>query len=333
VVCPSDGSFVPGPDCHCDEDCHSFGDCCPNVCVACPLLSDCNPPVPIDNCDSDPTLSFSDLVIPGACPQEFTIERTWSATDQCGLTSPDVVQTIEVVDVTAPTVSDVPSDIVAHSDAGTCGAVVSWSPPTATDDCSDVGDIVVTNTHDPGDFFPVGVTPVSYSFTDECGNTATVNFNVEVLPLSQMQVTVTLQSVASAPFTRCIEFELTDADGTITASTSETLTFTNGQATAVVEVPCAVGGDCVLARDPLHTLRSTGELSIFGNQFVAGGFSALRGGDLNDDGVVDILDFGHYVVLSSTDPNPYSGDTPTRSVGESGKIRSGKDSSISYSNL
>jgi hypothetical protein len=158
------------------------------------------------------------------------------------------------------------------------------------------------------------VTPVSYSFADECGNTASVNFNVEVLPVSQMLVDVSLQSVAPGPFMRCVEFELTDASGVITGIASETLVFTNGESAAMIEVPCGAEGDCVLARDPLHTLRSIGDLTIVGTQYVTENFVALRGGDLNDDGVVDILDFGHYLYQLDTNPNP-GPDTDCDTVG------------------
>jgi hypothetical protein len=58
--------------------------------------------VATDNCDPGPTIGFSDTVTPGACPQEFTIGRTWTATDASGNLS-SCPQTIEVVDTTAPT--------------------------------------------------------------------------------------------------------------------------------------------------------------------------------------------------------------------------------------
>ena len=57
-----------------------------------------------DVCDPDPTESFASLVTPGSCPQEWTITRTWTATDDCGNTS-SCVQTIEVEDTTPPELS------------------------------------------------------------------------------------------------------------------------------------------------------------------------------------------------------------------------------------
>jgi hypothetical protein len=55
-----------------------------------------------DLCDASPVIGFSDVVTPGACPQESTITRTWTATDSEGNVG-SCVQTIDVVDTTAPT--------------------------------------------------------------------------------------------------------------------------------------------------------------------------------------------------------------------------------------
>lgn len=61
-------------------------------------------PTVTDMCDPIPMVSFSDTIIPGTCPEEFTITRTWTAIDECGnLSSCD--QVITVVDTTAPIIS------------------------------------------------------------------------------------------------------------------------------------------------------------------------------------------------------------------------------------
>ena len=40
-----------------------------------------------DNCDTAPVVTYSDLTLEGGCPQEYTITRTWLATDACGNSS------------------------------------------------------------------------------------------------------------------------------------------------------------------------------------------------------------------------------------------------------
>lgn len=57
-----------------------------------------------DTCDPTPGVAPSDAVTPGACPQEYTITRTWTATDGCGL-SDSCDQIVEVVDTHAPVIS------------------------------------------------------------------------------------------------------------------------------------------------------------------------------------------------------------------------------------
>ena len=63
----------------------------------------------IDDCDTNVTVSFVDTVTPGTCPAESTIERVWTATDDCG-NSAVCTQTIDVVDSDAPVIT-CPSDL------------------------------------------------------------------------------------------------------------------------------------------------------------------------------------------------------------------------------
>ena len=53
---------------------------------------------------------------------------------------------------------------------------VPWTEPTATDNSGMTP--TVTQSHQPGDSFPVGTTQVTYSFTDMAGNQATCTFSV-----------------------------------------------------------------------------------------------------------------------------------------------------------
>ncbi|MGK7392682.1 MAG: HYR domain-containing protein [Candidatus Cyclobacteriaceae bacterium M2_1C_046] len=80
-----------------------------------------------------------------------------------------------VNDEMAPVLSDCPSDIILTVDT-TCEAIVSWTPPTASDNCS----VTLTSTHNSGDIFPLGTTTVTYTAMDVAGNSNTCSFNVIV---------------------------------------------------------------------------------------------------------------------------------------------------------
>jgi len=83
-----------------------------------------------DVCDSSPTTTYSDVTLPGSCPEESTITRTWTATDASGNSS-NCVQTIEVVDTTPPEIECNAPPTITPKDAP-----VSFTA-TAEDNCDD----------------------------------------------------------------------------------------------------------------------------------------------------------------------------------------------------
>jgi hypothetical protein len=86
---------------------------------------------------------------------------------------------IEVLDDEAPDVTCTANDLNNPNDPGQCGAVVNFTEPTATDLCGPA--TRVSRTHKPGDFFPVGLTTVTYVFSDAAGNLASCEFVVGVV--------------------------------------------------------------------------------------------------------------------------------------------------------
>ncbi len=119
----------------------------------------------------------------GSCP--LVITRIYTISDAC-LNSVDITQIITLEDNTAPTIAGCPADIAVGNDAGICGASVLWTAPVITDNCSSP---VVVSSHNPGDIFPVGTTPVTITATDNCGNTVSCSFNVTVTDTELPSVT------------------------------------------------------------------------------------------------------------------------------------------------
>jgi hypothetical protein len=140
-------------------------------CTDDPVFSD---PTASDACDPDPSLTYTDQMTPGNCPQNYSITRTWTATDACGNSS-SASQTVYVVDNTAPTFSGVGNDTTIS-----CDASPVFSNPTISDDC----DTDPTLTH--VDDSTMGDCPYNYSITrtwtatDDCGNTATASQTITV---------------------------------------------------------------------------------------------------------------------------------------------------------
>ena len=83
--------------------------------------------------------------------------------------------TVTVNDTQGPTLT-CPGNITVPNTAGTCGAVVNFTP-TATDNCSAV---TVTSIPASGSTFPIGTTTVNVIATDVSANTTTCTFTVTV---------------------------------------------------------------------------------------------------------------------------------------------------------
>lgn len=212
---------------------------------------------------------------------------------------PGLVDAIPIkINTFSPVLSACPADQMTGPDAGQTSATITWTNPTATDNC-DGGATAVACNPPSGSSFSPGTTTVTCRSVDSCGLEDTCTFNVTVQPPVVMVDLELSATVSAGPFTRCIEFELFDCSGQ-QATVTQDIEFTNGFALGVpVDVP---GGfwTCITASDPLHTLRSTAtdfttlDFIDYTASFVgptATGGTWLTGGDLNADDSIDILDF------------------------------------------
>ena len=80
-------------------------------------------------------------------------------------------------DTDAPTIAGIPADITQTADAGTCGTNVTWTMPTASDNCE-----VASFSADaaPGELFAVGITTVTYTASDDAGNLTAGSFKITI---------------------------------------------------------------------------------------------------------------------------------------------------------
>lgn len=119
-------------------------------------------------------VSFTATTSPGICPNSFAIERTWTATDDCG-TSVEHTQTVEVFDTTPPSFVE---DIATNLEA-TCETIPQAPVLTATDNCTESLGIVFTES--PAGSCEEGYTILrTWSTTDNCGNSASITQTITV---------------------------------------------------------------------------------------------------------------------------------------------------------
>ena len=141
-------------------------------CQMTPVFSD---PTATDDCDDDPTLTYEDITTPGSCPQEYSITRTWTATDDCGNTA-TASQTITVEDNTAPVITGVDPDTTIY-----CADPMVFSDPVATDDCDPNPVITFNDVTTPGNCPQEYSVTRTWTATDACGNSSTAAQTINVV--------------------------------------------------------------------------------------------------------------------------------------------------------
>ena len=194
-----------------DSDCDSNG--VPDSCDLSSGAGDCNSNGLIDNCeiattsgdcDNDGQLDACQLVSQPAldCNNNFELDTCDLASglsldcdnnavpDECQLSTgfskdcnsngiPDECEPLDTVDTTPPTFVTTVADIVKNSDPDSCSAAASWIAAVAEDDCSPPP--IVSGSHINGGIFPLGVTTVTLTATDDYGNSNTSTFTVTIL--------------------------------------------------------------------------------------------------------------------------------------------------------
>ncbi|WP_159517808.1 beta strand repeat-containing protein, partial [Sunxiuqinia indica] len=134
-----------------------------------------------DNCDGT---GLSGTLISGlASGSSFpvgTTTVTYQYTDNTGNGPVSCSFDVVVDDNEDPVIANCPTDISTNNDLGNCGANVSWFPPSFSDNCTPTSSLTIVRSNNPGDFFPVGTTTVTYTVTDVSGNFSTCSFNITV---------------------------------------------------------------------------------------------------------------------------------------------------------
>ncbi|MCB2206311.1 hypothetical protein KQI65_16325 [bacterium] len=106
--------------------------------IACTETPVFGTPTATDNCGVPTIMQVgNDVTVPGNCPQNYAVTRTWKAVDGCGNESGLVSQTITVVDDVPPVITPAADDTVF------CGGVIDFTDPTYSDNCDNDPELIV----------------------------------------------------------------------------------------------------------------------------------------------------------------------------------------------
>lgn len=149
-----------------------------------------------DNCDADVAITFNEVYIAGSCP--YTLQRSWTATDDCGNTS-TVAQKIFIYDNIAPELNGIPENLEVE-----CGSVVEVPAVTATDNCS--ADVLISFTEQ---LLYAGCNKAylrTWTATDMCGNQTSASQTIvyrdtqgPVFPIASETITVECNDIPEVP--------------------------------------------------------------------------------------------------------------------------------------
>src|SRR5258705_327929 len=151
--------------------------------VNCPLTPTFAVATASDACDPSVAISFNDVTTPGNCPGNFTVTRTWTATDDCGNTS-TCSRTIAVQDITPPAIT-CPTVVSPIN----CPAVPTFGAATASDACDPSVAISSSDVTTPGNCPGNYSVTRTWTATDDCGNTSTCARTIAVQDITPPVIT------------------------------------------------------------------------------------------------------------------------------------------------
>ncbi|MDC8004521.1 HYR domain-containing protein [Aureisphaera galaxeae] len=152
-----------------------------------------------------------------------TITYTFTDTNGCTNSASD---TVTVEDTTPPAIV-CPANITVNNDPGVCEAVVTYTPPVGTDNCSGATTTQIAGLPS-GSAFPVGTTTNTFEVTDIAGNTTQCSFDVTVNDVEAPSITCPADIAVSNDPGICgavVNYTVTGMDNCLTGSPI-TLTFT-----------------------------------------------------------------------------------------------------------
>ena len=129
-------------------------------------------PTAIDNCDSDVDMEMAEAQMPGTCPQNYFIHRTFRGYDNCGNERVET-QTITVIDNEAPVFGEQQSSFTYE-----CNTEIPVVTPDADDNCGQVT-LNYQDSESAGSSCYYTINRV-WTATDECGNSSEFTQSINI---------------------------------------------------------------------------------------------------------------------------------------------------------
>ena len=170
-----------------------------------------------DNCGLEVTIEYSEAVLDGDCTNNFTIVRTWTATDYCGNITIES-QNVVVSDTTDPEFTSFPADFSLSCEQAVPAVVM----PTADDNCGEV-EVSVIESEEAGDCAGESTITRIFRAEDECGNSIMGTQTIEIYDNTAPEFTsvpegMTLECDEAIPTSEALA---TDACSSVTYTQSD----------------------------------------------------------------------------------------------------------------
>jgi hypothetical protein len=192
-------------------------------------------PTASDACSGSTVNELGTTTVPGSCAGNYTVIRTWDATDGCGNHSATISQTVTVRDTQGPTIGTAGANATIE-----CTATPPFSAPTASDACSGATVHLLGTTTVTGSCAGNYTLTRTWDATDACGNHSATR--------SQ---TVTVVDRTAPVFTSCPADVAIECSASIDPANTGTAAATDNCETPLVtyhDVSSTVGCQTIITR-------------------------------------------------------------------------------------
>ena len=192
-----------------------------------------------DGCSVATVSAAVDVITPGSCSGNYSITRTWTATDLCGNSS-TASQIITVTDTTPPVLLGIPANVIVQCNA--IPAVPGVGVVTATDNCgtATVTGPVIVNT--AGSCVGSSIITRTWTATDQCGNSTTATQTITVTDTTAP----ILANIPSNVSVLCSSIPSPPASGVVTAT--DNCSAATVSASVDVITPGSCSGSFIITR-------------------------------------------------------------------------------------